>query len=114
MRVAIYVSDEHAAPEAQLPPLRAWCMAGGHEVVEEYIDYGVAAAVARRERPWRPRCRDLYKQVPLFDCVLAWSMAQFFRDGLDGTLYVVGQLKADGISFLVTANQASTMSCSRS
>jgi hypothetical protein len=28
MRVAIYVSDEHAAPEAQLPQLRAWCAAG--------------------------------------------------------------------------------------
>jgi DNA invertase Pin-like site-specific DNA recombinase len=107
MRVAIYVSDEHAAPEEQLPPLRAWCMAGGHEVVEEYIDHGVAQDVAHREPVWRPRFGDLYKQALQhgFDLVLAWTLAAFTREGIGGTLDVLRWLESVGVGFHSYAEQ---------
>jgi DNA invertase Pin-like site-specific DNA recombinase len=96
MRVVIYVSDEEAEPETQLPQLLAWCAAGGHEVVEEYVDRGVSGATE-----WRPRFGALLKAASQrqFDCVLAWSVAAFSREGAVETLYLLRQLKAEGIRF---------------
>jgi DNA invertase Pin-like site-specific DNA recombinase len=34
-----------------------------------------------------------------FDIVLCWSVAAFTREGVVETLYVLGQLKADGVRF---------------
>jgi len=100
-RIAIYVSDEHEDPDNQLPQLRAWCAAGVHSVTEVFVDHGIAADLARREPARRPRFSGLYKQVPLrqFDCVLAWSMAEFFREGLEGMLYTLQQLENADVSF---------------
>jgi DNA invertase Pin-like site-specific DNA recombinase len=103
MRVAIYATDEHEDPESQLPQLRAWCAAAGHEIVEEYIDY-VAADMARREPPWRPRFGALFKEAQQrqqrrVDLVLTWSVAAFTREGVAETIYVLEQLQKAGVGF---------------
>lgn len=103
MRVAIYATDEHEEPETQLPQLRAWSAAAGHEIVGEYVDYGVAADVARREPPWRPRFGALLKEAQQrqqrrFDLVLAWSLWQFSREGF-GNAHILQRLAAAGVGF---------------
>ena len=101
MRVAIYASDEHTEPETQLPQLRAWCAAAGHDIVGEYIDHGVAAAVARRVPSGRSRSHALLENArqQQFDLVLAWSLREFTREGWAGTVYVLQRLAAAGVWF---------------
>jgi DNA invertase Pin-like site-specific DNA recombinase len=100
MRVAIYASDEQEEPETQLAVLRAWCAAGGHEIVGEYVDRGVAADVALREPPARRRFNALLDaaQQRRFDLVLAWSLWQFSREGF-GTADILQRLAAAGVGF---------------
>ena len=45
-----------------MPPLRTWCAAGGHEMVEEYIDYGVAASILEARTAGGRRFDDLLER----------------------------------------------------
>jgi DNA invertase Pin-like site-specific DNA recombinase len=101
MRVVLYATDEREEPENQLPPLRAWCAAGGYEIVEEYVDYGVAASILEAQPPVRWRFNALLNeaQQQRFDLVLCRSLGEFTREGLDGTLYVLQELESAGVGF---------------
>jgi DNA invertase Pin-like site-specific DNA recombinase len=52
-RVALYarVSTGDQTVENQLPPLRAWAKAAGHEVVGEFVDEGISGAKGKDKRP---------------------------------------------------------------
>jgi DNA invertase Pin-like site-specific DNA recombinase len=58
MRVAIYArvstDDRGQDPENQLAQLRAWCVAAGHQVVEEFVDHASGVVSTRCRRSFRP------------------------------------------------------------
>ncbi len=100
-RVAIYarVSTGGQSVECQLPPLREWAGAAGHELVGEFVAAPVSGGKARDKRPGLDRLMKAVarREVDVVACVaidrLARSMTHF--------VHVCEELRAVGVGLFV-------------
>lgn len=84
-------------PEVQLRELRAWCAAGNHAIVAEYVDRLTG------KNTNRPQLRKMMKDAAAglrdIDAVLVWRLDRFGRSVPD--LYdLVGELRDADVAFI--------------
>ena len=100
-RVAIYarvsLDDGRRDTENQMPALRAWAAAAGHEIVAEYIETA-SGAKGIEERPQLAQMLDDAHRRK-FDVLLCWALDRLSREGLEATIGYLQRLGAAGVSF---------------
>ena len=112
MKIALYarvskppkgqVSDQWKRdqnPEVQLLPLREWCKANRHTIVEEYVE---RVSGKDRKRPQLLRLmRDVEKGLRDIDAVVVWKLDRFGRSNRD-LHNLVAELQAAEVNFVST------------
>jgi DNA invertase Pin-like site-specific DNA recombinase len=85
MRIAIYArvstDDKGQDPENQLAQLRQWCLAAGHQIIDEYIDYESGRKGADKRKAFAALSDDAHRRR--FDCVVFWALDRFSREGIE-------------------------------
>lgn len=101
-RVAIYARVSKAEqgaqdPENQLAQLRQWCDAGGHTIVEEYVERGSGTKGTAARQQLKALFDAAHRRE--FDLVLFWALDRFSREGMVRTVEYLKRLDAAGVKF---------------
>jgi DNA invertase Pin-like site-specific DNA recombinase len=101
LRTAIYArvstDDKGQDPENQLRELRAWALAKGYPVIEEYVDHASGRKGADKRKRFAALFEDAHKRK--FDLVLFWALDRFSREGMKTTVRYLDQLDSYGVAF---------------
>ncbi len=100
MKAAIYLrtSTQEQHPENQLPEIKVWCQAHGHEIVATYQEQE-SAWRSGRQTELQQLLEDCQNGKP-FELLAVWSLDRLSRQGIANILNLITMLRIYGVKVI--------------